>query len=173
MSSITFIVLFSQEKPLRWKEINTYTHTHAHTRTHTHTRTYVRTYVPNGWLQTNAVERFLCIGSAKYTRASPPARTMLLFFIQFEYAEFSDYVYFVRFRPQISFLGKFWPKNQNYEFILKFGTWTNSNMQNSMAMFNFSAFYWNYPFWANLVQPIKIVRLSWNLVPRLIRIRRI
>ena len=57
-------------------------------------------------------------------------------------------------------LGKFWPKNQNYEFILKFGTWTNSNMQNSMAMFNFSAFCWNYPFCANLVQLIKIVRLS-------------
>ena len=72
-----------------------------------------------------------------------------------------------------TFLGKFDPKNQNCQFILKFGTWTNSNMQNSMAMFNFSAFYWNYPFWANLVQLIKIVRLSWNLVPRLIRIRRI
>ena len=48
-----------------------------------------------------------------------------------------------------------------------------SNMQNSMAVFNFSAFDWNYPFWANLVQIIEIVRLSWNLVPRLIRIRRI
>ena len=30
-SGITFIVLFSQEKPLRWKEINTHTHTHTHT----------------------------------------------------------------------------------------------------------------------------------------------
>ena len=27
-----------------------------------------------------------------------------------------------------------------------------------------------YPFWRNLVQKIKIVSLSWNLVPRLIRI---
>ena len=26
ISGITFIVLFSQEKPLRWKEINTHTH---------------------------------------------------------------------------------------------------------------------------------------------------
>ena len=26
ISAITFIVLFSQEKPLRWKEINTHTH---------------------------------------------------------------------------------------------------------------------------------------------------
>ena len=77
-----------------------------------------------------------------------------------EYAEFSGYIHFFRFRPQIPFLGEFCPKNQNCQFILKFGTWTNSNMQNSMAMFNFSAFYWNYPFWANLVQLIKIVRLS-------------
>ena len=38
-------------------------------------------------------------------------------------------------------------------------------MQNSIAMFIFSAFYWNYPFWQNLVQLIKIVRLSSNLVP--------
>ena len=27
VSGITFIVLFSQEKPLRWKQINTHTHT--------------------------------------------------------------------------------------------------------------------------------------------------
>ena len=30
ISGITFIVLFSQEKPLLWKEINTHTHTHTH-----------------------------------------------------------------------------------------------------------------------------------------------
>ena len=34
-SGITFIVLFSQEKPLRRKKINTNTHTHTHTHTHT------------------------------------------------------------------------------------------------------------------------------------------
>ena len=40
ISGITFIVLLSQEKPLRWKEINTHTHTHTHTHTtHTHTHT--------------------------------------------------------------------------------------------------------------------------------------
>ena len=81
-------------------------------------------------------------------------------FHQFECVKFSGYVHFFRFRPQIPFFGKFGPKNQNCQFILKFGTWTNSNLQNSMAMFNFSAFNWNYPFWANLVQIIKIVRLS-------------
>ena len=32
-SEITFIVLFSQEKPIRWKEINTHTHTPSHTLT--------------------------------------------------------------------------------------------------------------------------------------------
>ena len=42
-------------------------------------------------------------------------------FFQFEYAESSGYVHFFRFRPQIPFLGKFGPKNQNYQFILKFG----------------------------------------------------
>ena len=81
-------------------------------------------------------------------------------FFQFEYAEFSGYVHFFRFRLQIPFLGKFGPKNQNCHFILIFGTWTNSNILNSMMVFNFSAFYWNYPIWANLVQLIKIVRLN-------------
>ena len=32
----------------------------------------------------------------------------------------------------------FGPKNQNVKFKLKFGTYTNSNMQNSMALFTFS-----------------------------------
>ena len=40
ISGITFIVLFSQEKPLRWKEINTHTHTHTHTHTNPHLRTW-------------------------------------------------------------------------------------------------------------------------------------
>ena len=35
--------------------------------------------VRSGWPQTNVVEYFLCIGSAKYTRALPPARNMSLF----------------------------------------------------------------------------------------------
>ena len=36
-------------------------------------------YVINGWLQTNVVKYFLCIGTANYTKASPPARRMSLF----------------------------------------------------------------------------------------------
>ena len=38
------------------------------------------------------------------------------------------------------FWGTFVPKTQNYQFMLKFCTWTNSNMQNSMTMFTFSVF---------------------------------
>ena len=57
-------------------------------------------------------------------------------------------------------LGKFGPKNQNYEFELKFDAQTNSNMHNSMVMLTVSVFYQKYPFWANLVQKNKIVSLS-------------
>ena len=35
-SDTPFIVLLSQEKPLRLKKINTHTYTHTHTHTHTH-----------------------------------------------------------------------------------------------------------------------------------------
>ena len=64
------------------------------------------------------------------------------------------------FKPEKPFLGKFGPENQNCQLKLKFGTKTNSNMQNSMVMFAFSAFNHNYPFWANLVQKSKIVCLK-------------
>ena len=42
-------------------------------------------------------------------------------------------VHLICFRLEIPFLGKFVPKNQNFQFKLKFGTQTNSNMENSMA----------------------------------------
>ena len=74
---------------------------------------------------------------------------------------------------EIPFLGKFGSKNQNCQLKLKFGTYTNSNMQNSMVMFIYFVFDWKYPFWANLVQKIKIISWSWNLVPGLIQICRI
>ena len=72
------------------------------------------------------------------------------------------------FWVEIPFLGKFGPKSQNSHFKLKFGTYTNSNIQNLMVMFNFFVFDWKYPFWANLVQKVKIISWSWNLVARLI-----
>ena len=127
---------------------------------------------------------------------------------------------FLCVRPQIPFLGKLDPKNQNCQLKLKFGTCTSSNIWccwywlfflliflfwngNTLfeqiwfksstlfkakpwylekfeylefsgdVMFNFSVLDWNYLFWANLVQKTKIVNLSWNLVPRLIRICKI
>ena len=40
-------------------------------------------------------------------------------------------------------------------------------MQNSMVVFTFSVLDRKHPFWANLVQKIKIVRLNLNLVPKL------
>ena len=46
-------------------------------------------------------------------------------------------------------------------------------MYNSMAVFTFSVLDGKHPFWANLVQKIKIVSFSWNLVPRLIQICRV
>ena len=45
-----------------------------------------------------------------------------------------------------SFFGKFGPKNQNYQLKLKFGTYTNLNMQNLMAMFTFFVFGRKYLF---------------------------
>ena len=37
--ALHLLFCFSQEKPLRWKEIHTHTHAHTHTHTHTHTQT--------------------------------------------------------------------------------------------------------------------------------------
>ena len=48
----------------------------------------------------------------------------------------------------------------SYQFKLKFGTYTDSNMENSMMLFTFFAFDWKKPFWANLVQNAKIVNLK-------------
>ena len=74
---------------------------------------------------------------------------------------------------EIPFLGKFGPKYRNCHFQVKFGAYTNSNIQNSMVLFFYSVFDWKYPFWANLVEKVKIISWSWNLVVRLIRICRI
>ena len=69
--------------------------------------------------------------------------------------------------------GQIWSKKSNYQLKLKFGSQTNSNMHNSMMLLTFFVFEWKYSFWANLVQKIKILTLSWNLVPTLIRTCRI
>ena len=100
-----------------------------------------------------------------------------------------------------TFIGQIWPKNfkspvyaEKWHMItflvfdwkypfqdfapklkikVKFGTQSNSNMQDSMVMFNCSVFDKKYPFWVNLVQKLKIVSLRWNMGPRLIHIWRI
>ena len=47
-SGITYTVLFSQEKPSRWRKYtHTQTHTHTHPPTHTHTHTHTHTLVSN------------------------------------------------------------------------------------------------------------------------------
>ena len=74
---------------------------------------------------------------------------------------------------QKHFLNKFGPKNQGCQFSLKFGSETKSNILNSVVQFTFSVLEGKHPFWANLVQKIKIVSLSWNLIASLIRICRI
>ena len=60
-------------------------------------------------------------------------------------------------------------KNSNCLFKQKFGTKTNLNMRNSMMMFTFSVFDYEYLLWANLVQRFKTVCLNLNLIQRLIR----
>ena len=78
----------------------------------------------------------------------------------FKYAEFNGDVHFFCFWLKILFLGKFGPTSQNYQLKLKFGIYTNSNMQSSMVVPIFSVFDWKYPFWANLFQKVKIISLS-------------
>ena len=48
--------------------------------------------------------------------------------------------------------------------MVKRDTWTNLNMQNSMAVFTFFFFDQRRSFLANLVQNVKIVSLRLNLV---------
>ena len=81
-------------------------------------------------------------------------------------------VHFICFRLEIPFLDKLGPENQNRNFKLKCDIQTNSSMQNSTMVFILFVWDWKYPFWKKLVQKFKIVSLSWNLEPLLIRICR-
>ena len=59
----------------------------------------------------------------------------------FEYAKFSDGIYFICFRLEIAtHFRKFGRKNSNCQFKLKTGTYTNSNMKNSIVMLFFLCF---------------------------------
>ena len=79
---------------------------------------------------------------------------------------------FFFFRPEIPLSSKFGPKNQNFQFKPKFGTLTNSNMQNLMVMFTFSIFDQKYPFFGIFGPKIQN-SLKWNLVSWIIRIYRV
>ena len=64
-------------------------------------------------------------------------------------------------------------KKQICQFKLKFDTWTNLNMKNSMVMLFFSCLGQKYLFLEKFFQKIKIVCWSWNLELTLIWIWRI
>ena len=72
----------------------------------------------------------------------------------------------------IPILGKFRPKNRNWQFKLKFGINSESNMQNSIVMWTFSVLDQKYRFWENLVSKTQSC-FRWNSVLRLIWICRI
>ena len=58
------------------------------------------------------------------------------------------------------FLGKFGPKSEDCKLKLKYGIWSNWNMQNPIILLTFSVLYQKHPFSENLVQSIKVVSLS-------------
>ena len=80
----------------------------------------------------------------------------------FKYKDFNGGIHFFCFRPETHFLGEPGTKNQNFQFKLKFGTYTKLNMENSMVVFTFSVLDRKNlaQKWANLVPKIKIVSLS-------------
>ena len=63
---------------------------------------------------------------------------------------------FTFFLSGTTIFGQIWSKKSKYQLWLKFGAYTNWNMQNSVVMFTFSVFDRNYAFWANLVQKSKL-----------------
>ena len=56
-----------------------------------------------------------------------------------------------RFIPETLFLGKFGPKYRNCQFKLKFGTQSNSNIQNSVVVLTFSVLARNHPFFLHFI----------------------
>ena len=80
---------------------------------------------------------------------------------------------FFLFWLKIPFFDKLGPKDQNCQFKLKFGTKNNLHMQNSVMVFTFSVFETGNVIFGETWSKIKIVSLSWNLVPAATRICRI
>ena len=90
-------------------------------------------------------------------------------------SEFNSGVHFYRFRPEIPFFGQIDPKMKIAEVEILY------KVQFEFAEFDgdfhffffFFVWGWKYPFWTNLIQKIKVISLSWNLILRLIQIWRI
>ena len=55
----------------------------------------------------------------------------------FAYVIFNTDVNLFHLKPEITSFSKFGTKDQNCQFKLKFGSWINSNVQKSMAVFTF------------------------------------
>ena len=55
----------------------------------------------------------------------------------FAYVIFNTGVNLFHLKPEMSSFSKFGTKDQNCQFKLKFGSWINSNVQKSMAVFTF------------------------------------
>ena len=70
---------------------------------------------------------------------------------------------FFLFWTRSTLFGQIWSKKLKLS-VLNLRHRPNSQNQSSMVMFRFSVFNWKCHFWASLVQKIKIVSLSWNLV---------
>ena len=80
--------------------------------------------------------------------------------------------FFVYFWLEVFFRGNMFQEFKNICWSWNFETETNSNIWKLMAVF-FSLLDRKYPFLVNLVQKFKFVALTWNLVPRLLRICKI
>ena len=112
--------------------------------------------------------------------------TRIWYWPQLAFIQFDSDVHFVLFRPEIFFpdnISTFSTSDQKYDFWensfqktnfrikLKFGTYTNLNVLDSILMFTFSALDWKQTFWTNVMAKIKIACLCWNFVLTLLLIR--
>ena len=64
---------------------------------------------------------------------------------------------FFSFRQKILFSENFGPDYQNCQLKLKFGTWTNLNVQNSSVIFIFSFQEQTHLFWQGLSKKAKLL----------------
>ena len=104
-------------------------------------------------------------------RVSAPVRKSLIQFRQQPRTHGKQL--FFHFRTETLFFGKFVPKNQNYQFKLKFAAQTNSNMQNSMVLFTFSVSDRKYRFLSKFGTKIQNCLFKVNFISSLVRICRI